>query len=186
MIGWFLIGALMLMALCAVGGYTVGVSLNAESTLRYVVNWGSLGDWASAFGSILAASVAIWLAVSDKEKLNIRQAATDDGYWLTVVSVGKKTAVIQDVYLSVRGSTKRIALARPPFVKSGVLPGRYEYGETLVIRADETQYELIAREWKAECAGEDFVNAEVIVATSIGSFQAPLLDKFRLQVASKA
>lgn len=46
---------------CAVSGFlglTAGINLNPESTVKYVPNWGSLGDWVAGISALLTFVVA--------------------------------------------------------------------------------------------------------------------------------
>lgn len=70
------VGALAVFVLGCLLGLTAGVNLNPNATVSFVPNWGSLGDWVSGVGALLAVVVAVWLADTQRkdnaEKLTLK------------------------------------------------------------------------------------------------------------------
>ncbi len=60
-------GVLIACVVIGLLGFTLGVNLNPDSTTRYVLNWGSLGDWVAGLGSIIAVGTTIYLAQRERE-----------------------------------------------------------------------------------------------------------------------
>ena len=71
------LGAVAICVVCTLLGLTIGINLNPESTTRYVLTWGSLGDWVAGVGTFTAVAVALWqsyiLRKEDVEDLIIDQ-----------------------------------------------------------------------------------------------------------------
>lgn len=51
-------------------GLTAGINLNPQATVKFVPDWGSLGDWVSGVGALLAV-VASFLIVQRNEKFQL-------------------------------------------------------------------------------------------------------------------
>ncbi|MBV4477871.1 Asp23/Gls24 family envelope stress response protein [Pseudomonas botevensis] len=72
------LGVIIAFVLGGLFGLTAGINLNPDATVRFVPNWGSVGDWVSGVGALLAVVVAIWLADTQRkdnaEKLNLKCA----------------------------------------------------------------------------------------------------------------
>lgn len=87
-------GALAGCMVSALLGLTLGINMNPGSTTRYVLNWGSLGDWVAGFGAFFAAGVALWQSYvqrrEDVEDLTINQAQGNERWRISVVSRGKR------------------------------------------------------------------------------------------------
>lgn len=87
-------------------GLTIGINLNSESTTKYVLNWGSLGDWVAGAGTFIAVVVSLLLARrEDSEKViaevGVRalldQGAESIGLFLRATSVGRSPTTIVQV-----------------------------------------------------------------------------------------
>lgn len=79
---WILGGvALLLCIVTGLLGLTAGINLNPESTVRFVPAWGSLGDWISGIGALLAVVTSLYLVrrnealqhEREREKIEVEQ-----------------------------------------------------------------------------------------------------------------
>lgn len=87
-----LFGLLIACAVSCLLGLTLGINLNPSSTTRYVLNWGSLGDWVAGLGAFLAVGVALWQSFNQSQKERIRTLVIDKSeprsWTLRIVSEG--------------------------------------------------------------------------------------------------
>ncbi len=163
-------------------GFALAIQMNPETADRYVLNLGSLGEWASAIASAAAVLTALWLAWKQRrdseEKILLKQYSTRDGYWLSLVSSGGRTATVLEVFLTSKRGEQTIALSRPPLVQSGDLPRQMQYGDTYTITADASEYGRIATEWAQAHPGSSIPLLYVVVVTSLGSFEQEINPDF--------
>lgn len=101
---WF--GVIAACAVCGLLGLTAGINFNPDSTVRYVPNWGSLGDWVSGIGALLAVAVSLYLVrrneaqqhERDSEKVEIEQWAEDFFCSIRVISKGFFPCTVKAVF----------------------------------------------------------------------------------------
>lgn len=105
----WIFGAIALFT-CAVSGLlglTAGINLNPVSTVSFVPNWGSLGDWVSGVGALLAVITSFVLvrrnersqAEREREHLVVDQWASDFTVSIRVISRGYLPCTIKGVLL---------------------------------------------------------------------------------------
>ncbi|WP_308907615.1 hypothetical protein [Pseudomonas canadensis] len=172
--------------LCAISGFlglTAGINLNPESTVKFVPSWGSLGDWVSGTGALLAVLVTLWLADKqrreDVESLKVglvmgMMSHGPDALFasVNVTSDGKRPVLITGV--TFMSNHAKQAMHVTGFMSFGnSLPIRLNYGE-------QAQFPL---EFGFENALNSFVRAHcngradglrVVVSTSLNEFSKPV------------
>lgn len=174
-------GCLFVCVISGLLGLTAGINLNPESTVRFVPSWGSLGDWVSGTGALLAVLVTLWLADKqrreDTELLKVVSNASfpfGPGYLgepfisLELTSEGKRPVTATSLGVSSPHSKSRLAITRFAHhspVKS--FPVRLEYGQQASIHLEpgaELEIEKFARE---HCGGKSDA-LKFIVGTTTG------------------
>lgn len=96
------VGVLVLCTLSGLLGLTAGINLNPSSTISFVPNWGSVGDWLAGLGAFCAVAASLWLA-RRRDDIRITQAASSSYVAIRVVSHGIYPVTIKKILLS-RGS----------------------------------------------------------------------------------
>lgn len=174
----FFAAAVMVCALFGLLGLTVGINLNSDATARYIINWGSLGDWVSGIGALLAVGVALWqshsLRKEDVEDLLIEQGQRSERWRISIISRGKRPARVQGVaFYSPRSGA---VLPIKNFVFQGdkaLLPQTLNYAEDIQFNTHPDMFENIAV--NAVLEFDDLRDLEIYVKTTLGSFKAPVL-----------
>lgn len=73
-------------------GLTAGINLNPESTVRFVPNWGSVGDWVSGCGAMAALAFAFWQfnlqQKNDRIITALKERAGETNWRLRLISEG--------------------------------------------------------------------------------------------------
>lgn len=179
---WLLTG-LMILACIISGllGLTAGVNLNPQSTVRFVPQWGSLGDWVSGLGALLAVLSSLWLArrgerlmaEREKEDIRIEQTASDFYASVRIVSHGLYPVTVKAVLIVRPGNG---AFSVPTNLENDVvitLPKRLEFREEIhfVWRVDLTR-SFLSRISLLEV--ESLSDLRIEVMTVLGSFVVPL------------
>lgn len=132
---WKLAVGVVVCVICALLGLTAGLKLNPQSTMKFVPNWGSLGDWFAAAGTI----AAVWVALSQSKKqaekerprTKIYQEYKENAWSVRIVSEGLVPVTVLDASLSYDG-VREIDLA-PWFPQSSALPKKLERGDALIL-----------------------------------------------------
>ncbi|MBV4518522.1 hypothetical protein KVG88_00470 [Pseudomonas sp. SWRI74] len=176
-----LIVAFIACILCGFAGLTMGVNLNPATTTRYVPNWGSIGDWVSGLGALLAVGVALWQSYiqrkEDVEDLVINQAQGNDRWRVSVVSKGKRPARVQ--WIGFYSREIDTILPIKSFVFHGddaSLPQTLSYAEDIqfVTRPDL----FLDLAINAVVTFDDSLkDLEIHVKTTLGVFRAPVLEE---------
>ncbi|QBQ11160.1 MULTISPECIES: hypothetical protein [unclassified Pseudomonas] len=105
---WILGGvALLLCIVTGLLGLTAGINLNPESTVRFVPAWGSLGDWISGIGALLAVVTSLYLVrrnealqhEREREKIEVEQWAENFFCSIRVISLGIFPCTVKSVFL---------------------------------------------------------------------------------------
>jgi hypothetical protein len=96
---------LVISALSGLAGLTAGINLNPQSTVKFVPDWGSVGDWVSGIGALLAVIASLYMVqrsekfqqVRDSEQLMLVQET--DFAWLTlrVGCSGLRSCAVKDI-----------------------------------------------------------------------------------------
>jgi hypothetical protein len=129
---WF-VASIFASVVCALLGLTAGINLNPAATVHFVPNWGSVGDWVSGIGALLAVAVALWQVHRQQEREKPRIVMHHDlrtsGLALGVVSEGHAPVTILGAHL-VHDQTSTIDFAdRLP--EKCVFPMRLDRGEVM-------------------------------------------------------
>jgi len=171
---------LFLCALSGLLGLTAGINLNPESTVKFVPVWGSLGDWISGLGALLAVLVTLWLA--DKQRrddveslevnlvMGLAEYRPDDAFVsVNVTSDGKRPVLVTGVVFT------------SPYAKKALhVTGFMHFGDTLPIRLSYGEQAQFPLEYGFEDSLNNFVGRhcggrtdglKVIVSTSLNQFE---------------
>lgn len=179
---YFLVAGFVLgCALSGLAGLTAGLNLNPASIVRFVPNWGSLGDWVAGLGAFFAVGVALWQShlqrKEDVEDLVIKQAQGRDRWKVSVVSKGKRPARVQ--YVSFYSREIDTILPIKNFIFHGAdasLPQTLSYAEDIhFVTRPELFLDLALN---AVLAFDDPLrDLEIRVNTTLGVFSAPVLEE---------
>ncbi len=131
------VAVLVVAVLAALGGLTAGINLNPQSTVRFVPDWGSVGDWVSGVGALLAVVASLYMVrrserfqlARDSERLMLTQEL--DLAWLTlrVGCSGLRACTVQDVRIC-HGKKHRSLKHDLSGKSKGKLPCKLEPGES--------------------------------------------------------
>ena len=146
--GWVhVILALFFCILSGLAGLMAGINLNPLSTVRFVPDWGIIGNWFSGAGTLGAVLASLWLArrgerrqeQREKEDVKIEQSASNLYASIRVISLGVFPVTIKNV-LIVRDDDKAFAVP-PPIDSKANFPLRLEFREDLHLtwRADKVR-----------------------------------------------
>lgn len=106
---WLKIGTLAVgCVLCGLLGLTAGINFNPQSTVRFIPDWGSLGDWVSGIGAMAAVAVSLWLAQRSErlqekreiERLELEQSSSDYFASVRVVSHGHYPVHVKNIFVT--------------------------------------------------------------------------------------
>lgn len=104
---WLKVGAFILgCLLCGLLGLTAGVNFNPQSSVRFIPDWGSLGDWVSGIGALLAVAMSLYLVrrneeqqcEREREKLEVEQWAEGLFCSVRVISKGFFPCTVKAVF----------------------------------------------------------------------------------------
>lgn len=175
-------GVLVACLVSALLGLTLGANLNPESTTKYVLNWGSLGDWVSGIGALSAVLVTLWLADKQRredvsELLVVPNISIIQGEatWLitvNVISKGKRPSFATSISISSKHS-KKVLWPQNLHHYSGSLPANLSYGEKVDLIFTPRNVEQIA-EFVLEHCDEKKEGLKLNVLTTLETFSAPL------------
>ena len=113
------LGVLAALVLGGLLGLTAGINLNPNASVKFVPNWGSLGDWVSGVGALLAVVVAVWLAETQRKdnaeklvlKCGIKPAANASALFggrdlfVEMVSSGNRPVKVSGVQIGAKGES---------------------------------------------------------------------------------
>ncbi|WP_432755356.1 hypothetical protein [Pseudomonas sp. WMBT8] len=131
------VAVLFVVGLSALGGLTAGINLNPQSTVKYVPDWGSVGDWVSGIGALLAVIASLCMVrrserfqlARDSEQLMLVQE--QDLAWLTlrVGCSGLRACAVKDIRIC-HGNKHRSLRYDLPDKSKGKIPCKLEPGES--------------------------------------------------------
>jgi hypothetical protein len=135
-------------ALFALLGLVAGINLNPQSTVRFVPNLGSLGDWLAAAGTF----AAVWVALSQSSKqaekerprAKVYQEQESNSWSVRVLSEGLVPFTVLSSELKYDGLSRSLDLsAWLPAGKS--LPQKLERGDVLnLVEMSERDFASLA------------------------------------------
>lgn len=176
---WLL--CLVILFLCVISGLlglTAGINLNPVSTVKFVPQWGSLGDWVSGLGALLAVLVTLWLADKsrreDVESLDIKCSMALVGSYpkpllvIEATSNGKRDAHVSGVYFASPKAKTNYWLVRYNHLSTR-LPAHLAYGKRAMLIADDGTIKELA-EFVRDHAGGDPSGLNVQVNTTLKEF----------------
>lgn len=163
------------------GGFALAIHMNPDTADRYLLNLGSLGDWVSGIGALLAVVVTLWLAhrqgLEDTESLKVSaEMIMTPGYGapiislqLSAVSNGKRPATLTAFVFSSDHSENFLAITGFANV-SQAFPMTLQYGQKGTAWIAIEQLVGILNYIEKECAGQ-FDGLHVYANTTLGNFQ---------------
>ncbi|NWA43805.1 hypothetical protein HX871_06920 [Pseudomonas reactans] len=185
---WIL--CIVVLFLCVISGLlglTAGINFNPDSTIKFIPAWGSLGDWVSGLGALLAVLVTLWLADKqrreDAEILTVVSNASfpvGPGYIgrpfisLELTSEGKRP--VTAVAVGVTSVHSTMSLAITGFSQTSPvqnLPVRLEYGQRASIHLQPGAEIEIARYVDDHCGGR-VDGLTFLISTTTGSWKGAL------------
>jgi hypothetical protein len=131
------VSVLVVAVLAALAGLTAGINLNPQSTVKFVPDWGSVGDWVSGIGALLAVIASLYMVqrserfqlARDSEQLMLVQEP--DFGWLTlrVGCSGLRACAVKDIRIC-HGKKHRSLRYDLSDKSKGKLPCKLEPGES--------------------------------------------------------
>lgn len=171
------LGVLIGLLLCALVGLTIGINLNPDSTTKYVIHWGSLGDWVAGLGAFFAVGVALWQSYvhrrEDVEELSINQAQGKERWRISIVSRGKRPVRV----LWIGFYSKKIDTILPikSFIfhgDSASLPQTLGYAENIDFLVKPDMFLDLAV--NAVMTFDELEDLQIQAKTTLGEFREPV------------
>lgn len=136
---------LALCALCGLFGLVAGINLNPSSTVRFIPDLGSLGDWVSGLGAMAALGFAMWQFYFQRSKDRIFTSLIEkvaEKLWrVRMVSEGLIPVTVLGAEVQLEG----VVLSLPEFFKGKAgfsVPSKLERGDVQqVIDLDAGNFE---------------------------------------------
>jgi hypothetical protein len=172
-------GALIACVVSALLGFTLGVNLNPESTTRYVLSWGSLGDWVAGIGAFLAVGVALWqahkMSQDDVEKLSITQRQLQGRWAISIVSSGRRPSKVMGVALYSKKTDTILPIKGFIFNTNKVqYPVLLNYSENIDL-VTGPGFMLDLGQAALHSFNQDLCDLELLVCTTLRDFRQPVL-----------
>lgn len=181
---WIL--CLVVLFLCVISGLlglTAGINLNPVSTVQFVPSWGSLGDWVSGLGALLAVLVTLWLADKQRRedveslKVQVKSAIRTDGvggWFISVTITGNGNRAAQVNSLSVHSPQAGHSLAITGYQHgSDALPASLSYGQSISLYMPPGFDQELNNFVEHYCGGSHR-GLKFIVHTALRDFDAPI------------
>lgn len=126
-------GAIVACGITGLLGLIAGINLNPSSTVRFVPDMGSLGDWLAATGTF----TAVWVALAqsarqaDKERprAKVYQEFESKSWSVRVLSEGIVPYTVLSAELQYDALSRSVDISRLPY--SGTLPQKLDRGSVL-------------------------------------------------------
>lgn len=177
------LGLLIACVISGLFGLTAGINFNPASTVKFVPNWGSVGDWVSGIGALLAVVVAVRLADMQRkdnaEKVNLKcQIKPADnasmifgGKDLVVelISSGNRPVRVSGATIGAKGKESgwKAYMAGPT---GQGFPINLNYGEGTEIRLSFRDVTVVLDHFNSEYQG-DLTKAQVTVFSTLGHWE---------------
>lgn len=153
----------------AITALTFALEANPADAFKTVL--GSVGDWVSGLGALAAAAIAVYLADQQRRdslpRVEITQSADPFGFYIDIVSVGERSALITGVFLRSRKWKGQAWLSYEN------LPKRLVFGDVHNISVEGVQYQKIYTQICGDDEGCDLSDMKVVVETSTDKFVFP-------------
>lgn len=181
-------GGLAACVVSALLGLTLGVNLNPESTTRYVLNWGSLGDWVAGIGAFFAVGVALWQArqmrLDDVERLSIHQRQIRGRWAISIVSCGRRPSRVVGVGLYSKKMGETLPLKSFLFNDhEPVFPVTLHYSDSVELVTAPGKLLDLAVSATHSFKG-DISDVELVVQTTLTDFKRSLPDETRIAIVN--
>lgn len=187
----YLYVALSLLA-CALSGFaglTAGINLNPDATVRFVPNWGSIGDWVAGVGTMLAVGVALWqtylLRKDDAENLMLTHRLGSARLMVAIVSRGKLPVRVISVAAYSAKLDKHLTIKKYIFAEGyELLPQTLGYAEELTLISNPEMLTELAINIVSNFG--DMEDLEIAVHTTLNRFTSPFSEeeKEKLRLAA--
>lgn len=165
-------------------GFGTAIHINPLTADRYLLNLGSMGDWVSGIGALMAVVVTLWLAhrqsVEDTERLQVSaQMVLIAGYGAPTsflqfgaISNGKRPSNLTSFGLKSKHATNILAIVGFSNV-SHPIPATLQYGQSWNGWMALEQMSDILGFVERDCAG-NFDGLQVYANTTLGTFSGVL------------
>ncbi|WP_223553440.1 hypothetical protein [Pseudomonas sp. BF-R-01] len=189
--GWTALIAILGTVAGGFAGFFFAIHMNPETADRYVLDLGSVGEWVSGIGALVAVVTAILLADQQRKDnaerlvLNCQLMTADDATAIygardvvvEIVSAGNRPSRIKGakIWATPGESGHRIYYAGPA---GKGFPLELNYGETLDIRLEHRRAMEVCEYFNSRHEG-DFSNAKMTVFTTLGSHDIDLSSQLR-------
>ncbi|PLR62849.1 hypothetical protein QCBJ_13295 [Pseudomonas sp. QC2] len=145
---------LALCTICAMLGLTVGITMNPQSTVRYVWDWGVAGGWVSGLGAMLAVGFALLQShkqqMKEMPKVSVIHRFSPDEWLVRVVSEGVVPESILAADLIIHEDGSKIDLFGFSNIAKGGRDTKLQRGDHLdVISVNRQGIRRIAEQWVA-------------------------------------
>lgn len=165
---------------CGLLGLTAGINLNPTSTVQFVPNWGSLGDWVSGIGALLAVVTSLIVSRRSEEnqrilqhdKIEVRQGTSSTYVVFQFTSLGFYPAKVRSVLL-VGSDGRSIPMFGKRVGEDTVFPQRLEFKDDFQLEWPKEDLGLLLSEISF-LEVESLEKLTIKVITTIDSFDFPL------------
>jgi len=178
---WVLAGvAIAASFICGLLGLTAGINLNPASTVRYVPNWGSLGDWVAGIGALLAVITTLVMASRSerqqdrlkRDSLAVQQGASSAYISVRFTSLGMYPAKVKSVLiLSPEGDAVPL-FGYEPERDGPTFPVRLEFKDDVHFQWKlDRMRNLLKAIGRLNCKSVDLIRLEAITTTESFKFK---------------
>jgi hypothetical protein len=187
-----ILAGIVLSILSAFAGLTAGINLNPQSTVRFVPDWGSVGDWVSGVGALLAVVVSLYMTrrserfqlERDSEQLMLIQEPSLAWLTLTIGCKGMRRCTVNDLRLchgKKRTSLKHVLAEK----NTGNFPCKLDPGDSFKLDWSGLEIKPIVRSVRnldLKCL--DGIYFEVVTGISVHRFDLDVWTVDLLQEAA--
>lgn len=186
-----ILAVIVLCVLFAFAGLTAGINLNPQSTVRFVPDWGSVGDWVSGVGALLAVVVSLYLTrrserfqlERDSEQLMLLQEPSFAWLTLTIGCNGMRRCTVNELRVThgkKRESLKHVLSER----NKDVFPCKLDPGDSLKLDWSGLEIKPILRAVKTlDLKSLEGVFFEVVTGIAVHRFA---LDPWTIDLLEEA
>lgn len=189
-----ILAGITLCVLSASAGLTAGINLNPQSAVRFVPDWGSVGDWVSGVGALLAVVVSLSITrrsekfqlERDSEQLILIQEPSLAWLTLTIGCKGLRRCTVNDIRIC--HGKKRISLKHDLTKKNiGSFPCKLDPGDSFNLDWSGLEIKPFVRTIRnLDLKNLDGIFFEVVTGISVHRFDLELWTVEMLQEAASA
>lgn len=181
---WVALFCVLTGAVAFAAGFASAIHMNPLTADRYLLNLGSVGDWVSGVGALMAVFVTLWLAyrqgIEDSESLKVHaDMVAAHGYGapilslqLSAISNGKRPATLMSFGFKSKHTSKFLVITQFSDVSQDI-PATLQYGQKAVGWLATQQLAGILRFVENDCAGK-LDDLTVYGSTTLGSFDGAI------------